>query len=455
MSATARSPETDNTVPAPAHASDLAPVPLRASGRPRVVVLGGGFGGLWAARSLRRARVDVVLVDKKNHHVFQPLLYQVATAGLSPGDIASPIRYILRRQQNVQVLLAEARAIDTAQRRVVLDIGEVPYDALIVATGATHAYFGHDEWQAHAPGLKTLDDALAIRRKVLIAFERAERTRDPEEQRRLLTFVVIGGGPTGVEMAGSLAEIARHALAKEFRSIHPELARIVMLEGASSVLTTFPDPLRVHAVESLRDLGVEVRLSTLVTGIEPGRVHTRNAGTIEAGTILWAAGVAASPLGRSLGVPLDRAGRVIVQPDLTIPGHDNVYVVGDLATFTPEGASAPLPGVAQVAMQQATHAGRNIIATLAGRPRTTFRYFDYGNLATIGRARAVADLGWIRFSGWPAWMFWLFVHILKLTGFRNRAVVFLQWAFAYFTYQRSIRLITGEEASSSSPSESS
>lgn len=455
MSIAARQSDTNSTGPALADAGDLAPVPLRASGRPRVVVLGGGFGGLWAARSLRRARVDVVLVDKKNHHVFQPLLYQVATAGLSPGDIASPIRYILRRQTNVQVLLAEVRAIDTAQQRVLLDIGEVPYDGLIVATGATHAYFGHDEWQAHAPGLKTLDDALAIRRKVLLAFERAERTRDPEEQRRLLTFVVIGGGPTGVEMAGSLAEIARHALAKEFRSIRPELARIVMLEGASSVLTAFPEALREHAVESLRDLGVEVRLSTLVTGIEPGRVHTRNAGTIEAGTILWAAGVAASPLGRSLGVPLDRAGRVIVQPDLTIPGHDNVYVVGDLATFTPEGASVPLPGVAQVAMQQATHAGRNIIATLAGRPRTTFRYFDYGNLATIGRARAVADLGWIRFSGWPAWVFWLFVHILKLTGFRNRAVVFLQWAFAYFTYQRSIRLITGEEVSSSSPSESS
>ena len=430
-------------------------VPLRATGRPRVVVLGGGFGGLWAARALRRARVDVVLIDKKNHHVFQPLLYQVATAGLSPGDIASPIRYILRRQRNAQVLLAEAEAADVAARRVTLDIGHVQYDALIVATGATHAYFGNDAWQAHAPGLKTLDDALAIRRRVLLAFERAERTGDPEEQRRLLTFVVIGGGPTGVEMAGALAEIARHALASEFRSIHPESARIVLLEGGATLLATFPDSLRVHAVEALRDLGVEVRLATLVTRIEAERVVTRDAGTIEAGTILWAAGVAASSIGRSLGVALDRAGRVVVQADLTIPGHDDVYVVGDLATFLPEKASTPLPGVAQVAMQQATHAARNIVATLDGRPRTTFVYRDFGNLATIGRARAVADLGWLRFSGWTAWAFWLFVHILKLTGFRNRAVVFVQWAFAYFTFQRSIRLITGEESTSPPSSASS
>ncbi len=434
---------------------DRPHVPLRSTGRPRVVVLGGGFGGLWAARSLRRARVDVVLIDKKNHHVFQPLLYQVATAGLSPGDIASPIRYILRRQRNVQVLLGEARTIDVAARSVHLDIGQVPYDALVVATGATHAYFGNDAWQAHAPGLKTLDDALAIRRRVLIAFERAERTSDAAEQRRLLTFVVVGGGPTGVELAGALAEIARHALKNEFRAIQPESARIVLLEAGPSVLTAFPESLRVHAVESLRDLGVEVHLGALVTRIEAGRVSTREVGTIEAETILWAAGVAASPIGRALGVPLDRAGRVVVQPDLTIPGRDDVYVVGDLAAFVPPGASAPLPGVAQVAMQQAAHAGRNIVATLAGKPRTTFVYRDYGNLAAIGRARAVADLGWVRFGGVTAWGFWLFVHILKLTGFRNRAVVFLQWAFAYFTYQRSIRLITGEEAAPpSSPASS-
>lgn len=432
----------------------LPPVPLRASGRPRVVVLGGGFGGLWAARSLRRAPVDVVLIDKKNHHLFQPLLYQVATAGLSPGDIASPIRYILRRQRNVQVLLAEAQAVDVEARRVVLDVGQVTYDALIVATGATHAYFGNDAWQAHAPGLKTLDDALAIRRKVLLAFELAERTLDPEAQRRLLTFVVVGGGPTGVEMAGSLAEIARHALKHEFQSIHPESARIVLLEGGATVLTAFPDGLRAYAAESLRDLGVEVRLQTPVTRIEAHRVFTPD-GIIDAATILWAAGVAASPIGRSLGVPLDRAGRVIVRSDLTIPGCDDVYVVGDLAAFIPEGAQVPLPGVAQVAMQQATHAGRNIIATLSGRTRTSFAYRDLGNLATVGRARAVADLGWIRFSGMPAWAFWLFVHILKLTGFRNRLGVFLQWAFAYFTYQRSIRLITGEETVSPPSSASS
>ncbi len=438
---------------APVTAS-LPHVPLRASGRPRVVVLGGGFGGLSAARSLRRAPVDVVLIDKKNHHLFQPLLYQVATAGLSPGDIASPIRYILRRQRNVQVLLAEAQSIDVEARRVVLDVGQVPYQALIVATGATHAYFGNDAWQEHAPGLKTLDDALAIRRKVLLAFELAERTSDPEVQRRLLTFVVVGGGPTGVEMAGSLAEIARHALKHEFRSIRPESARIVLLEGGATVLTAFPDRLRTYAAESLRDLGVEVRLQTPVTRIEAHRVHTGD-GVIDAGTILWAAGVAASPIGRSLGVPLDRTGRVIVRADLTIPGRDDVYVVGDLAIFVPEGAQGPLPGVAQVAMQQAAHAARNIIATLAGRPRTTFVYRDLGNLATVGRARAVADLGWVRFSGMPAWAFWLFVHIMKLTGFRNRLGVFLQWAFAYFTYQRSIRLITGEETVSPPSSASS
>jgi NADH dehydrogenase len=337
-----------------------------------------------------------------------------------------------------------------------LDIGQVPYDALVVATGATHAYFGNDAWQAHAPGLKTLDDALAIRRRVLIAFERAERTSDAAEQRRLLTFVVVGGGPTGVELAGALAEIARHALRNEFRAIQPESARIVLLEAGPSVLAAFPEspcaPMRSSrcAISASKSAW-----GPSVTRIEAGRVSTREAGTIEAGTILWAAGVAASPIGRALGVPLDRAGRVVVQPDLTIPGRDDVYVVGDLAAFVPPGASAPLPGVAQVAMQQAAHAGRNIVATLAGKPRTTFVYRDYGNLAAIGRARAVADLGWVRFGGVTAWGFWLFVHILKLTGFRNRAVVFLQWAFAYFTYQRSIRLITGEEAAPpSSPASS-
>ncbi len=417
-------------------------LPLRSTGRPRVVIVGGGFGGLSAARALRRARVDVVLVDRRNHHLFQPLLYQVATAGLSPGDIASPIRHVLRRQANVQVLLAEALAVDVERKVVCLDVGDLPYDALIVAAGATHSYFGHDEWQAAAPGLKSLDDALAIRREVLLAFERAERTADGRAQRRLLTFVVIGGGPTGVEMAGALAEIARHALRHEFREIFPESARIILLEGAPTLLAAFPPSLRTYAEESLRDLGVEVRLGAQVSAIEPGVVRVGDE-VIEAGTVVWAAGVAASPLGRTLGVPVDRAGRVKVRPDLTIPGREDVYVVGDLAAFD-TGDGRLLPGVAQVAMQQAAWAARNILATLRGAPREPFVYRDLGNLATIGRARAVADLGRLRFSGYAAWLFWLFVHIGQLTGFRNRVVVFVQWAFAYLTYQRSIRLITGE-----------
>lgn len=421
-------------------------LPLRGTGRPRVVVIGGGFGGLSAARALRGAPVDVVLVDRRNHHVFQPLLYQVATAGLSPGDIASPIRHILRRLSNVQVLLGEALAIDVERKVVRLDIGLLPYDALIVAAGATHSYFGHDAWQAEAPGLKTLDDALAIRRKVLLAFEQAERTTDGREQRRLLTFVVIGGGPTGVEMAGALAEIARHTLRHEFREIFPESARIVLLEGGMSLLAAFPEKLRQYAADSLRELGVEVRFGAAVTGVEAGRVRVGDE-TIEAGTVIWAAGVAASPLGRTLGVPVDRAGRVHVRPDLTIPGRDDVYVVGDLAAFD-AGEGRLLPGVAQVAMQQAAWAARNVLATLRGETREPFGYRDLGNLATIGRARAVADLGSVRFSGYSAWLFWLFVHIWQLTGFRNRVLVFFQWAFAYLTYQRSIRLITGETTGS-------
>jgi NADH dehydrogenase len=413
--------------------------------RPRVVIVGGGFGGLFAAKALGRAPVDVTVVDRRNHHVFQPLLYQVATAGLSPGDIASPIRWILRRQRNVTVLLAEARRVDPSLKRVELDIGEVAYDHLIVATGATHAYFGHDEWQAHAPGLKTLDDALLVRRRVLLAFERAEATADPGGRRRLLTFVVVGGGPTGVELAGALAEIRRHALAHEFRSIDPESARVVLLEAGPAILTSFPEPLREDAVRALEGLGVEVRTGAAVTRIEREAVwvgHER----IDAGAVLWAAGVAASPLGRSLGAPLDGAGRVLVNPDLTIPGHDDVYVVGDLAHCAGEGGR-PLPGVAPVAMQQAAHAASNVLRTIRGQPRVPFVYRNPGNLATIGRHQAIADFGRLRFSGWFAWWLWLFVHVLKLTGFRNRLVVLVQWAFAYFTYQRSIRLITGDPPS--------
>ena len=423
------------------------------SDAPRVVVIGGGFGGLFAAKAFRGTPVRVTLVDRKNHHVFQPLLYQVATAGLSPGDIASPIRWILRKQRNVEVLLAEARSIDVGRRVVHLDIGELPYDYVIVAAGATHAYFGHDEWHQHAPGLKTLDDALVVRRRVLLAFERAEAANDAADWKRLLTFVVVGGGPTGVELAGALAEIARHALAHEFRRIDPASSRILLLEGGPAILPSFPEALRDHASQVLTRLGVEVRTNTLATRIDAEAVWVGDE-RIPAGAILWAAGVAASPLGRSLGVPVDKAGRVRVETDLTIPGHPETYVVGDLALFLqPDGR--PLPGVAPVAMQQAAHAAGNILRTTRGEPRQPFVYRDLGNLATIGRNEAVADFGRVRLTGWTAWVAWLFVHILKLTGFRNRLVVLVQWAFAYFTYQRSIRLITGAPSSSSSSEASS
>jgi NADH dehydrogenase len=424
--------------------------PDRSPSLPRVVIVGGGFGGLFAAKALTRAPVAVTLVDRRNHHVFQPLLYQVATAGLSPGDIASPIRWILRRQANVQVLLSEARSVDAERRVVTLDTGDLPYDFLIVATGATHAYFGHDEWRAYAPGLKTIDDALEIRRKVLLAFERAELTSDVTERRRLLTFAIVGGGPTGVELAGALAEIARHALAHEFRAIDPGSARILIFEGGPHVLPAFPESLRAHAAAALSELGVEVRTGAVVTRIESGALWVGGE-RLDVGTTLWAAGVAASPIGRSLGVPVDHAGRVAVEPDLTVPGHPDVYVIGDLAAFRSTGGDL-LPGVAPVAMQQAAHAAANIQRTLRGEARQAFVYRNLGNLATIGRNRAVADFGRLRVTGWLAWMLWLFVHIMKLTGFRNRAVVLVQWALAYFTYQRSIRLITGEASSPPPPS---
>ena len=411
---------------------------------PHVVIIGGGFGGLYAARALKDAPVDVTLVDRRNHHVFQPLLYQVAMAALSPGDIASPIRWILRRQRNVEVLLGDATAIDTGRARVILADGDVPYDFLIVAAGATHAYFGHDEWRSLAPGLKTLEDALEIRRRVLLSFERAERETDEGRRRALLTFVVIGGGPTGVEMAGALAEIAHHSLSRDFRHFDPGSARIVLVEGGPAVLPAFPEPLRDSARRDLERLGVEVRTGAMVTGVSAEGV-VFDGDRIDAGTVLWAAGVAASPLGATLGVPMDRAGRVIVQPDLTIPGHRNVFVIGDLAAFAgPDGRQ--LPGVAQVAIQMGKHAARNIQRALENQPYRTFVYKDLGSMATIGRASAVADFGTFRMKGWLAWLAWLFVHIMNLIGFRNRVVVLVQWAWAYFSYQRAIRLITGPEA---------
>jgi NADH:ubiquinone reductase (H+-translocating) len=407
----------------------------------RVVIVGGGFGGLYAARALRRAPVQVTIVDRRNHHVFQPLLYQVAMAALSPGDIASPIRWILRRQKNVEVLLAEATGVDLEARRLLLKDGTLDYDYLIVATGATHAYFGHDEWRKVAPGLKTIEDALEVRRRVLLAFEHAERETDPSRRAALLTFVVIGGGPTGVEMAGALAEISRQSLARDFRHFDPGSARILLLEGGPSILSAFPEPLRDAALGDLRRLGVDVRTNSVVTGVAPGVVSI-GATTILSETVLWAAGVSASPLGAALGAPVDRAGRVQVLPDLTIPGSPNVFVIGDLASLAGENGR-PLPGVAQVAIQMGQHAVRNVLRSLEHQPLRPFRYRDLGNMATIGRASAIADFGSFRLTGTLAWLAWLFVHILNLIGFRNRLVVFVQWAWAYFSYQRAIRLITG------------
>ena len=427
--------------PEPVESIDPLHVPLRASGRPRVVVLGGGFGGLWAARALRRAPVDVVLIDKKNHHVFQPLLYQVATAGLSPGDIASPIRYILRKQRNVQVLLAEARSVDVERRRVRLDIGQVAYDALIVATGATHAYFGHPEWASRAPGLKTLDDALEIRRQVLLAFEAAEREADEAAQRRLLTFVIVGGGPTGVELAGALAEIARESLRRDFRAIHPETARVVLVEGGPHLLSAFPEALRTAAMDSLHRLGVDVRTGSVVTAVDADGV-TAGGVRIEAQTVLWAAGVAASPVAAALGVPLDRAGRVQAESTLQVPGLPRVFVAGDICALQQDGAW--LPGVAQVAKQGGAHAAKNVARAIRGESLVPFRYADYGNMATIGRGSAIADIGPLHMSGLVAWLMWVLIHIFWLIGFRSRLAVMSEWAWAYVTLQRRVRLITGE-----------
>jgi NADH:ubiquinone reductase (H+-translocating) len=373
--------------------------------------------------------------------VFQPLLYQVATAGLSPGDIASPIRWILRKQARLRVLLANVERIDTAAKHLVLDRGDrLPYDYLIVAAGATHSYFGHDEWSGVAPGLKTLDDALALRRRLLLAFEEAERETDPARQRFLLTFVLIGGGPTGVELAGALAEIANQALKEQFDVVDPASARILLIEAGPSILPAFPAGLRDSARRSLRRLGVDVREGHAVTNVEPGAVSIGDQ-RIEAHTIVWAAGVAAEPISRDLSQDLDRVGRVNVNPDLSVSGHPRVFVAGDLASFSHQ-TGKPLPGVAQVAKQQGARAAANIGRLIAGQPTQPFHYYDPGNMATIGRHAAIADFGFLRVSGYLGWLLWLFVHITFLIGFRNRASVLLQWAVAYLTHQRSVRLIT-------------
>lgn len=411
------------------------------TGLPQVIIIGGGFAGLDAARRLRKVACEVTIIDRHNHHVFQPLLYQVATAGLSPGDIASPIRWILRKQQRLRVLLANVEHIDVKSKTIQLDHGEtLAYDYLIVAAGATHSYFGHDDWANAAPGLKTLDDALAIRRRVLLAFEEAERESNPVYQRRLLTFVLIGGGPTGVELAGALGEIARQALRSEFVAVDPAIARIILIEAGPFILPSFPGDLRESARRALVRLGIDVRVGRAVTRIEEGAVWLGDE-RIEAHTILWAAGVAAAPLARDLGPGLDRAGRVIVEPDLSVPGHPGVFVAGDLASFSHQ-TGKPLPGVAQVAKQAGRHAAANVARSIAGQKTTAFRYIDPGNMATIGRNAAIADFGFMHVSGYLGWLLWLFVHIMFLIGFRNRLSVMLQWAAAYLTYQRSVRLIT-------------
>jgi NADH dehydrogenase len=409
-------------------------------GRPHVVIVGGGFGGLYAARALAGRPVRVTLLDRRNHHLFQPLLYQVATAALNPADIATPLRSILRRAPNVTVFLAEVEAVDLAARRLILDQGQMDYDALVLATGAGNSYFGHDDWEALAPSLKTLEDALEIRRRVLLAYEEAERERDGAEQRALLTSVVIGGGPTGVELAGALAEISRETIARDFRLIDPTKAHIVLLEGGPRVLPGFPEPLPGRAAAALARIGVEVRTGAMVTRVTPDAVWLGGE-QIRARTVLWAAGVAAAPLTRTLGVPLDRAGRVVVERDLSIPGHPEAFAIGDVAAFLGDDGRA-LPGVAPVAIQQGRVVADNVLRRLDGRATAAFRYRDRGTMATIGRAAAVAVVGRLRLSGLPAWLAWLFVHIAFLIGFRNRFLVLFQWAWAYMSWQRGARLIT-------------
>jgi len=414
-----------------------------------VVILGGGFGGLYCARALADAPVRITLFDRRNHHLFQPLLYQVATAALNAADIAQPIRAILRKQSNCEVLLGEAAAIDAPHDRVLLtDGGVVEYDYLVVATGATHSYFGHDEWQGLAPGLKTVEDALEIRKRILSAFEEAERAADPESQREWLTFVVVGGGATGVELAGAISEVAFHSLTRDFRHIDPQQARVLLLEGAPFVLAAYPEVLREKARKQLAQLGVQVHLEARVTGIDERgvTVHFKSGEErIAARTVLWGAGVAASPLARSLGVPLDKAGRVLVTPTLNAPGFDRVFVIGDLAAVkTKDGAL--VPGVAPAAMQEGRYVAQAIVDLAHDKPifGHPFVYFDKGSLATIGRKKAVADLpGHVRLSGFIAWLAWLFIHVLFLIGFRNRLLVMIEWAWQYITFRRGARLITG------------
>jgi NADH:ubiquinone reductase (H+-translocating) len=420
------------------------------TGRHKAVIVGGGFGGLSAAIGLKRAPVDVTLLDRCNYHLFQPLLYQVATGALSPANIASPLRDILNRQKNTRVLLGETVDIDVANHRVILSDGAVDYDTLIIATGSSHQYFGHDEWAEFAPGLKTIEDATDMRRRILLAFEAAERERDPKKLDAWMTFVIAGAGPTGVELAGALGEIANDTLRRDFRDIDPSKARIFLVEGADRVLPTYPPKLSAAGRTMVERLGVTVRTGAFVTDVRKESVTIREgerAETIPTRTILWAAGVLASPLGRILaakaGATLDKAGRVIVEPDLTVPGHPEIFVIGDLANFSHQ-TGKPLPGVAQTAIQGGRYAAKAIERRLRGEKTAPFHYLDKGNLATIGRGAAVADLPGLRLSGWPAWLLWIFVHLFTIVEFQNRLLVFVQWSWFYFTYDRSARLITGK-----------
>ncbi len=412
-------------------------------GKPHVVIIGGGFGGLYAAKALKRAPVRVTLIDRRNHHLFQPLLYQVATAALAAPDIAAPIRKILRRQKNASVLLARADAIDVSGKRVMLDEGELAYDYLIVAAGATHSYFGNDQWAEFAPGLKTIDDAFDIRRRVLIAYERAERETSPTRRKELLTFVVVGGGPTGVELAGALAEIARNTLTRDFRNVDPQSARVVLLDAGDRLLPPYLPRLSLSAKHQLEGLGVQVVTGARVTNIDAQGVSI-GAERIQAATVLWAAGVQSNPLGKSIGAPMDRAGRIQVEPDLSVPGQPNVFVVGDMAAV--KHGEGMVPGVAPAAMQMGRYAAAAIVARIKGAQVKPFKYADKGSLATIGRSRAVAQFGNWGFSGILAWSFWLWLHVFFLIGFRNRVVVMLEWFWAYLTFQRSARIILDEPA---------
>jgi NADH:ubiquinone reductase (H+-translocating) len=418
--------------------------------RHKVVILGGGFGGLSAARGLKRAPVDVTLIDRCNYHLFQPLLYQVATGSLSPANIAGPLRLIVRKQPNTRVLLAEATHIDAKNRRVILSDGDLPYDTLIVATGSTHQYFGHHEWEKFAPGLKTIDDATAMRARILSAFEAAERETDPEKLAAWMTFVIVGGGPTGAELAGALGEIAHDTLRHDFRDIDPTRTRIILVEGTGRVLPSYPAKLSEDARKMLAELGVTVRTGAMVTDIQADHVAIKSGDQTEiipTRTVLWAAGVLASPLGVALqkeaDAPLDKAFRVLVEPDCTVPGHPEIFVIGDLANFSHQ-TGKPLPGVAQPAMQQGAYVAKVIRGRFKNKTRPPFHYFDKGNLATIGRGKAVADLNFIGLAGWPAWFVWIFIHLLYLIQFQDRLLVMTQWAWLYLTFDRSARLITGK-----------